>query len=66
VSELQPVDKRIAELEAALRPFALYARQQGPDWCSNKSVYYGIKRPGAHQVKYTDYGRALEVMKDKL
>lgn len=57
---------RIKELEAALRPFALYAKQQAKSWGHHDDcVFYGIKRPNAHQIKYGDFRFAAEVMERK-
>jgi hypothetical protein len=51
-----------AELLEALRPFALYAEQMAERWGqSDNSAFYGIKRPGAHQITYGDFRRAAKV-----
>lgn len=50
------------ELLEALRPFALYAKQMEKAWGQHdESVFYGIKRPGAHQITYGDFRRAWNV-----
>jgi hypothetical protein len=58
-------DARIAELEAALRPFAAYAKYMANrGWGHHdSSAYYGVKRPGAPQVRYGDFRRAAVVLK---
>lgn len=48
---------------AALKPFASYAAQQAAAWDQHDaSAYYGVKRPGAHQITYGDFRRAAAVM----
>jgi hypothetical protein len=50
------------ELTEALRPFAEYEIQQRRQWGhSDNSAFYGVKRPGAKQVRYGDFRRASRV-----
>jgi hypothetical protein len=52
----------VNELIEALAPFAKYAIQQDKAWGhSDNSAFYGVKRPGAHQITYGDFRRAAEI-----
>lgn len=49
----------IAQLIAALEPFAEYAIQQESSWTQRDNcVFYGVKRDGAKQVTYGDWRNA--------
>lgn len=53
---------RDRDIIEALRPFAEYAEQMQAAWKHHSdSVYYGVKREGAKQITYGDFGRAKAV-----
>jgi hypothetical protein len=53
----------VEELKAALRPFAEYAKQMEKQWGQRDScVFYGVKRPGAKQITYGDFRRAVRAL----
>jgi hypothetical protein len=59
------LEDRVRVLEEALRPFAQYAAQMRKAWgplYDSDSVFYGVKRDDAHQMKYADFRRAAEAM----
>jgi hypothetical protein len=50
-------------LAEALKPFAEYSEQMQGAWSHrDDSVFYGIKRAGAKQIRYGDFRRALKVI----
>jgi len=51
------------DLIEALRPFAEYAKQMERQWTQKDNcVFYGVKRPGAKQITYGDFRRAVRAL----
>lgn len=55
--------ERVTTLEAALLPFARYARYMAPRWtAADDSAYYGVKRDTRYNVTYGAFRRAVRAM----
>ena len=51
-------------MREALRPFAEYAVQMEAHWgAHDDSCFYGVKRPGAAQIRYGDFRRAAAAIR---